>query len=289
MLKSVLMPLTHASPVKKMSRVAASLTRKTQGTLTALFVSPDPKTAVPLVAEGLSAGLIQEICTRADTENLEESSASKETFEAEMRAAGIVLDDSTNTQIATARWTAEAGLISDHVGRSGRIADISLCIKPDSDVIESDTIFNDLLFRSGKPLLAVPMCALDKASETLGKNVMIAWNGRTESARTVTSALPLLQEAESVTLLQIGETHADCPDIEAVADYLNQHGVGCTVRHEERDTNSVAEQIHTIAQSLDCDLLVLGAYSHARWKELVLGGVTNWLMSNSRIPMFMCH
>ena len=39
----------------------------------------------------------------------------------------------------------------------------------------------------------------------------------------------------------------------------------------------------------NCDLLVLGAYGHSRFRETLLGGVTRTVLESMTVPVLMAH
>ncbi|MCE3260939.1 MAG: universal stress protein [Pseudoduganella sp.] len=144
-----------------------------------------------------------------------------------------------------------------------------------------------VLLNCGRPVLLVPRAG---RFPTVGKRVLVAWNGSLEAAKAVTAALPLLRSAERVTLAILGGS-ADVLGEEPGADialYLARHGVTVEVlrRPEASDPGAA---IVALAAQLEADLLVMGAYGHSRFREMMLGGATRTILATAPLPVLMAH
>ncbi len=270
MLKSVIMPMTETCGRGALADFAVAVSRAYSLHLSVEFIRPDPRAAIPLLGEGLPAATIQDLCDAADREGV----AAAQAVESELRA---------QTSDSPLTFTIRTGLISDHAGRRARLADLALCQPPTDG--DADDIFEDLLFRSGKPLLMVPEGAKPPPFAT----VLIAWNGRSEGARAMSQAIPFLSAAKHVILLQVGDLPADRPSLEDAAGYLQHYGLAPTVERRTHDGRSIAQTLLQSAEALGADLLVMGAYSHARWREMIVGGVTRDIIHQAGLPVFLSH
>ncbi|WP_417458336.1 universal stress protein [Kordiimonas sp.] len=285
-MKSILLPLTYCVDAESLSRVAADLTKRFHASLHGLFIRPDPRMAIPFMGEGLTADMIQQLCDSAEKEGLANAEKAEKDFLALMQASNIkIIKKGEHSDHARARWSTVTGQITDHVGRRARTADLAICAQPSSDMPDSDDIFHDLIFRSGRSVLMVP-AGYDRE---VGRHVMIAWNGRAEGARAVAGAMPMLIGAEKVTVVQIGDKDDARPGLEDVIDYLGEYGIEARARQENVEDNSIGNQLLSLASDMSADTVVLGAYSHSRWRELVLGGVTRHIVAKSKLPIFMSH
>jgi nucleotide-binding universal stress UspA family protein len=146
-----------------------------------------------------------------------------------------------------------------------------------------------MLMATGVPFLVVPdgyQC------DRVATNVLFAWNASREARRAITDSLPLLTSAKSVAVVVIdpekNAAHGEQPGAD-VAHYLSRHGIN--VRVEQRHSNGapVADVIRAFAAEDGSDLIVLGAYSHARTREFIFGGVTRSLLKKVTIPMLLAH
>jgi len=286
-MKSILLPLTAQSHDQNVQNVAMDIAVSFNATLTGLYVAPDPRTTIPFMGEGLTAEMIQDLCTAATAENDKQAVETLTGFKEGLKKGGIELTEEPARlpDKSQARWAMCSGLITDHVGRRARTADLAVCAQPTMDSADSQEVFHDLIYRSGRPVLMVP----GSCNEGKMDHILIAWNGRAEGARAIGAALPLLHRASKVTLLQIGEPLDDRPGIEHAADYLRDHGLSATILNPQPANGSIGEQIMNIAANEQVDMIVIGAYSHSRWREMILGGVTRHLVNHCDLPVFMSH
>ena len=147
-----------------------------------------------------------------------------------------------------------------------------------------------LVMESGRPLLVVPLAG---QSSNAIHHVMIAWNGKREAARATFDALPMLKAAKRVTVLAIEQTDTDgisaaLPDT-SIAAALARHDIDVTIKTASADKASVGEAIAKAVGKERVDLLVMGAYGHARLREFVFGGATHHLMQKMPVPVLLSH
>jgi len=168
----------------------------------------------------------------------------------------------------------------------GRLSDLVIVGRP-TEGLEAGTLLtlNAALMESGKPLLLAP----PTAPASIGRRIAVAWNGSAEAGRAVAFALPLLQRAESVTILTLTE---DSRTVSApageLAAYLAWHGITAQAQviHAGSNAGSVLLEQCT---ALNADLLVMGAYTHSRLRQLILGGVTRHVLGHAQLPCLLCH
>jgi len=131
-----------------------------------------------------------------------------------------------------------------------------------------------LLLSSGAPILVIPS---GWKSESVGNKILVGWNASREARRAVADALPFLVAASSVTLLVVDSEgragrHGEEPGAD-IALYLARHGARVDVEQVLSKGTPVAEIILSHAADHGMDLIVIGAYSHARFVEMMFGGV----------------
>lgn len=139
----------------------------------------------------------------------------------------------------------------------------------------------------GIPVLILP----DSPSPTFGRNVVVAWNASLTARRAVSDAMPFLVDAVEVTIVVVDGAGLDGPvsgpSAAELVRHLFCHGILARVRRVVSNGQRVAARLESEAAALDCDLLVLGAYSHSRTRERLLGGVTRTLMAQCPTAIFM--
>jgi nucleotide-binding universal stress UspA family protein len=141
------------------------------------------------------------------------------------------------------------------------------------------------LFESGRPVLIEPAAA----PEVIGENVLVAWNGSTEQTRTIAFAMPLLREARDVTVLSVEGGMTPGPTGEEVAHYLRRNAVAATAVTAAPGTRTTGEAILDHAKTHGCDLLVKGAYTQSRLRQMVFGGATRHILASATLPVLMAH
>jgi nucleotide-binding universal stress UspA family protein len=148
----------------------------------------------------------------------------------------------------------------------------------------------DVILSCSRPVLVVPYAG--RRPDRLGDNVLVAWNGSREAGRAVQEALPLMSASSVVTILLVDpEEDADIDLAEDLVAHLGRHGLHArtqVIRHD-LGTMAVSDTILTQVAELDADLLVLGAYSHSRFREIILGGVTREILRDMNLPVLMAH
>jgi nucleotide-binding universal stress UspA family protein len=146
------------------------------------------------------------------------------------------------------------------------------------------------LLAVGGPILFVPYAP---ATDVLADHVAVAWDGGREAARAVRDALPLLERAKRVTVLSFGaRMRLDQNTARAqarLAAYLAAHGVESKSRPMACTPDEAGELLLSQLADLSADLLVMGAYGHARVREVLLGGVTRTLLDSMTVPVLMSH
>ena len=127
---------------------------------------------------------------------------------------------------------------------------------------------------------------------TLGQRITVAWNGSAEAVRAIASALPLLQRAQQVGVVVLdagigGDLHGDDPGTD-IARYLARQGGRVEVSSAVVGIDA-SEALLSFAGKKQSDLIVMGAYGHSRFREIVLGGMTRGVLAASAIPLWMSH
>lgn len=170
----------------------------------------------------------------------------------------------------------------------GRYADIVIVGQHDPDsprYQHEDDLAEEVTMNSCRPVIAVPFAGEFK---TLGRRVLVAWKGTREAVRAVRDALPFLKAAEAVAVLSVGPAVQDALSEREVVAYLKRHDVAAEP-HKVMDDNDVGQTILDNAAFHRCDLIVMGAYGHSRLREIVMGGVTRYILYNTAIPVLMSH
>ncbi len=286
-LRNLLVPVLDHGEQNAALAAGFSLAKICSSHLTGLHVMTDPRTAIPFIGEGLTVEVIQDLCDAAEKEGRAKAGKARKLFDQAAQSYGFPYNGGTaEASKPSAAWQEKTGFFAEMLGRTARLADLTIIPHPKSIAKPGPEDFlNEVLFRSGRPLLLAPQTAPRKLGETL----LVAWNGRAEAARTVASALPLLGRAGRVKLLTIGQEKEDRPGLGELQHYLACHGIKSDRVSKQPGDKSVGATILDSAEEFSADLIVMGAYSHNRWREMVLGGVTRYVIENTSVPIFMSH
>ncbi len=214
-----------------------------------------------------------------------QESAMRAVFDRCVAAQGVaVAEAKPGAETATASFTASVGRQADTVANQARLADLTVVPHPASgEETSSSEALHAVLFDSGQPVMIAPRAA----PTAIGTRICLGWNGSAESASAVLSALPWLHRAAAVRILWSDEYQRRGPAAPDLADYLDAHGIDTDAAMFRSINNIVGAGLLAAAGEFDCDLLVMGAYSHSRLRQLILGGVTRHVLEHAAVPLIM--
>jgi nucleotide-binding universal stress UspA family protein len=174
----------------------------------------------------------------------------------------------------------------DFVGSYGRVFDLTVLGQPGHEAQSPRmATLETALFDSGRPVLIAPA----SVPERLGENVLIAWNCSTEQARATAFAMPLLRTAKRVTVLTVEGGTVPGPPGARLAETLERHNIPASAVTLPLGRRTSGETILAQAESLGCDLLIKGAYTQSRLRQLIFGGATRHILANAHLPVLMAH
>lgn len=183
--------------------------------------------------------------------------------------------------------------IHRHVIEIGNTADLLLVgLMLDAEHSPSrDTIVAKILAGSGRPVMVVPS---ERSQSTVGRRVLVAWDGQGASTRALFSALPLLARADAVRLQRINppqqaHRHRAFGTTDDIAATLARHDVKVEVFTSIAREAAIAEELLAFAHEWNADTLVAGCYEHGATRELLLGSTTRHLLTHARMPLLMSN
>jgi hypothetical protein len=148
-----------------------------------------------------------------------------------------------------------------------------------------------LLLETRRPIVIIP----DGWNQNdFGQKILFGWNESRESARAMHETLLFMQKAQKVDVVIINETKKHNGDLAKsmnISDYLASHGIKCklNIDHTDKETSKIGEVILAQANKHNSDLLITGGYGHSHIREVLLGGVTRYLIQNTNIPFLLAH
>ncbi|GAN87004.1 universal stress protein [Komagataeibacter intermedius] len=289
-IRRILLPLGGMSHAESALHAGGVIARMFDAHLAVLHVGTDMQEVGPLVGEGLSGAMVQEMIASALKESATRLHGVRGLFDKFVHDAGIpvVAVDSPLSPVGahglSASFIAHSGHTRSVVSFQARLSDIVVLRQPDpdGDVSSSDTL-HAILFESGRGVVIVPPVA----PPTIGKRICIGWNGTSEAASAIHHALPLLRRAEAVHILHSPAYQRPGPEARHVRSFLALHGIMTNIHEFGSDTRPVGEDMLATAHDLGADMMVMGAYSHSRLRQMILGGVTRHMLENSDIIVVM--
>lgn len=279
-IKKILVPLTGQVPSREVLTAGLGLAQLFEASLAVAHIHQDPTMSIAYAgagAAGAGAGAGMEMILDA---------AESEAGERERRARALLDEVAAGRSDATFDIT--TGSEPDLLAARARLADLVLFPRLGEGVSSStERDIEAVLFESGRPIYLVPPEAVT-APEHPGTAV-VAWNDSPEAARALKAAMPFLAGARRTIVLAVGEGEPV-----GVRDYLAAHGISAealTVSSEsgglfDDPTGSV---ILETCKEQGAGLLVMGAFTHMRIRQMVIAGATRTVMAQSPIPVLMMH
>ena len=187
----------------------------------------------------------------------------------------------------TASWYENTTMqASEVVGSYGRVFDVVCVGRPRKDDAALSLAFVEAaLFESGRPVLLAP----PEPPATIGSVVVIAWNASTETARTLALGMPLVGEVKKAIVLTIRGGSINGPPGEDAARNLRCHGIDAAAVEVDAGGLSVGEAILAHCKEVGADLLIKGAYTQSRLKQMIFGGATQHILTSAELPVIMAH
>ena len=217
----------------------------------------------------------------------------------------VLLEDATRAALAfdvacelagvTGRKTVvEDSDMSTALNRRGRVNDLLVLTQSDPRANDGQAFGNPqietTILASARPVIVLPYA---NAVDTLGTRVLVAWDDSPAAARAIADALPLLRRAAAVHVMLFNRDSPEdegglSSDLSSVAEWLARHGVSARTQVEITSIK-VGEALLSRVADLGADLIVMGAFGHARWRERILGGTTRDVLGSMTVPVLMSH
>lgn len=285
-IRSILAIFNGTEAEAAMLDMACELAALHQAQLKALHVLPDPQ-----VYEGFYAG--EGIVTSMERENKERLEQADRLFKAVTERHTIpVLNAPEKPPVrhASVCLLRRIGNMESIVAAEGRFSDLIVLhnVPRDKATTAYECALSSALFSTGHPLLLLPAA---KPKLPLDHTVALAWKNTREAARVMQFSLPFIARAEKVYVL-IGHQSGDPIDLadkEKILTYLAMHGANAQIILVDGKADEIGQMLLMRAKELKAGLLAMGGYGHSRLREIVFGGMTEYVLNHADIPVLMAH
>ena len=289
--KNILAIVNNTSGGRVALETALRLAENFECHVDALHVRPDPVAALPLVGEAMSGAVVDEMIGMAERDASVRSKEARAMYDRVIGDAGLADDNGfARAGGLGISWIEETGVEEQVVALRACRADIIMLARPAPDNETSALMtLNAALMQSGRPVMAVPPRANGRGGPVGPfKRIAVFWNGSTEATRAVAAARPFFATADKVVVLRVEEEEWFAPT-EDLEVYLARHEVKAVVCKVLPRESRTGRALMTATTEIGADLMVMGAYTRSKLRQLILGSVTGYVMHEATLPVLMCH
>jgi nucleotide-binding universal stress UspA family protein len=278
-MKTILVPMEPHDAIPSVLRTALLLGQSFGSYIEGVAVGPDISQVLAVDIPVVAPSILDD-ATRRDI-----AARSRQQFERFMNEHGVSERFEEPNGLSFG-WHADAMQSDPLVASHARVFDVTVLGRPGQrgDTPRMMTL-EEILFESGRPILVAP----PEPPQGLGRCILIAWNASLETARAVAFAMPLLVRSARVIVLSVEGGMVPGPTGQQLARSLRVHGIpaqAVDARHEGRATGEV---ILRNARDMGADLVVKGAYTQSRLRQMIFGGATRHLLEHAPLPLLMAH
>jgi nucleotide-binding universal stress UspA family protein len=253
---------------------AVALAERHKARLIGLAVAPDPSMTATMV--GAAPANMVSMLNAAMEENL---GAAEAQFNTALSTTGLHYE-----------FRRDTGSAADILSLHARYADLTILGQTDPDDEIKSWLDHSVPLLAGGPVLVIPYAG---HFSKIGTRPMIAWNGTREAARAVKDAMVFLQRADAVDVLEVVTDRKKLDAAQArtsdLCTFLARHGVKAEASQLLASEIEISDLIISRMADLGSDLLVMGAYGHSRFREVVMGGVTRDVLRSTPVPILLAH
>jgi nucleotide-binding universal stress UspA family protein len=278
-MKNLLVPIEEHNIIDAVIDTALAVARRFDSYVEGIAVSVDQISAY---AADLHFGVVPGL---DPVSRQEMADAARHRFENAMMARGMARAAPAQTASGFG-WRQDLLTGDELVGAYARVFDLTVVGRPSNRAGHPRmATLEAALFDSGRPVLLVPPSPFSD----VGAEIVIAWNRSTETARAVAQAMPFLKRARNVTVLDVENWGVEGPSGKDLLGCLERHGLPARLYAVPAGSKGHGEAILVTAKDLGCDLLVKGAYTQSRLRQMIFGGATSYILANTSLPVLLAH
>ena len=248
---------------------AASLCKTYGARLTGLYLLQ--KISIPVYA---GAYVPVEIFDANDEQTIKLRDKAEALFAAKSKAVNII-----------SHFSAVEGDVGSELNRYSRYADLLIVPQRKNDRFDLNPYYqlSDILLGAACPVLLLPD---NKPPALPPETALLAWDGERECARALKAALPILSQVKKINVISVNYESDETNDI---ARHLSQHDIKSEVHSVEGSHFDIGAIVLNQAATLECQMIIMGAYGHSRIRELMLGGTTRHILEHVELPVLFSH
>lgn len=283
--KTILVPVSSPEASKSTLDTALLVAKRWKSHLEVLHVRADPRGLVPYTGEGMDGSMIEEIMDVTEREGADRATQTKEMFDAFCAEHSLTISDKPSPDAGvTVSWREEAGREDEVVALQGRLYDMIVVGRPVADSpLPSPITLEAALHDTGRPILVAP----PEAPSDTGGHIAIAWEASPEAARTIAVSIQALAEAEKISILAPKLSHRLPLEPTELVDRLIWHGVSAEIHEFDAQSGDLGAAFLAQTAAVGADMLVKGAYSQSRLRQMVLGGRTRHILAHTTVPALL--
>lgn len=284
-MKHILVPMLGDTRDTVSLDAAAKLTRASGGHIDVRLFVRDPRNIVPYVGEGVNAEAIAQIVEEGEKRTKDLTETAKRTFQKWCKDDNINETEIFEKGQTSANFDVKKGPIPDAIVPLARLVDVCVFTNShDAENPDRSDLMMAAMLETGRPVLLVP----STVPPQIGSRIVVAWNGSIEATRAVVATMPMMQQAEAVFVLAVDDP-ADKFDASGLATTLQMNDIAATAIKAESGKADVTATLASEAKKVSADLIVIGAYSHSRLRQIVFGGVTNDIQKHPQIATLLAN
>ncbi|HSS65901.1 MAG TPA: universal stress protein [Gammaproteobacteria bacterium] len=281
-MRTLLVPFFDDAKAEAALSAACHVARRFSSHVEGLFVLRPPP-----VFEGEGIAMAGSYMTQFREEGRRLADGARQRFERFVAGEQISVKSLGQAEdTATAEWRELEGLEGPVISDHARLFDMMVIGREFGHPwFDWQVMCEAGLFESGRPGLVTP----EQATGALGEKILVAWNGGTETARAISMSMPFLTQAKSVLVLTVEGATVPGPSGDSVAQHLKRNGIDAGSRTVGLGGLAAGEVIVNEAQAFGADMIVKGAYTNSRLRQLVFGGATRYLLGKASLPLLLAH
>ena len=285
--RSILVPLEESNSLDSVLTLTLMIARQFQSHIEGFCIRPSLAGAIAVGFEGGVAAL-------AGTEEqfeIEQGTRSerlKEQFDKFIKENNLKNSQPNENNELTVSWNENEASGIGLFGQRGRVFDLIVVGRPTPGALTpAMNTLETVLFESGRPVLIAP----PTISQKIIDHIAIAWNGSTETARTIAFAMPLIKNAKHISVLNIEGAMVPGPTAVEVANSLTRQDITVDIinREGKRSPSDAGALMLNETENIGANLLIKGGYTQSRLRQMIFGGATNHILNEAKMPVLMAH